>query len=267
MASHVWLANDSSDADGRRDGRVAGGGSDDVAANDGRASPPPSPAEPAPAPDREVPLSTEREAVSDAPHDRGSQTLGTRAHRDGRIDGGGWTDAELVRAVLGGDVEAFGPLVERYEHDYVRFARRMLGSHDDADEALQAAVLRAYRALAQCRDPQRFGAWLYHIVANECRTRATRGGRRERRFLRDEATLERASVDHPAEGGALRDEIQHALDQLPEDQREAFVLKHVEDLSYDEMAEITGAGVSALKMRVKRACERLRDLLGERVYA
>ena len=270
MAASLWWASDSSDDDGRR-GRAVG---------DGRAPapppPPPSaggsrtepddPALPAPPPpsDREVVrLPAERgDAASDAAVDRGSPSFGTRAHRDGRAD-----DAELVRAVLGGDVDAFGPLVERYQHDYVRFARRMLGSHDDADEALQAAFLRAYRALAQCRDPQRFGAWLYHIFANECRTRATRGGRRERRFLRDEATLERASVDHPADDGALRDEIQHALDQLPEDQREAFVLKHVEDLSYDEMAEITGAGVSALKMRVKRACERLRDLLVERVYA
>jgi RNA polymerase sigma factor (sigma-70 family) len=56
-------------------------------------------------------------------------------------------------------------------------------------------------------------------------------------------------------------EIQRALDRLPAEQREAFVLKYVEELSYEQMAEITGAGVSALKMRVKRACERLRELL------
>jgi len=177
------------------------------------------------------------------------------------------SDAALVGAVLGGDVEAFGQLVDRYQDEYVRFARRMLGTREDADEALQSAFLRAYRALGQCREPERFGAWLYHIVANECRTRATRVGRRERRFLHDEATLQRAVVEPAADDGALRDEIQHALDQLPGDQREAFVLKHVEELSYDEMAEITGAGVSALKMRVKRACERLRELLGETVYA
>ncbi|HET7458428.1 MAG TPA: RNA polymerase sigma factor [Gemmatimonadaceae bacterium] len=181
--------------------------------------------------------------------------------------GGSAGDAELVRAVVAGDAEAFGALVDRYQHEYVRFARRMVGSWEDADEALQSAFLRAYRAMPQCREPERFGAWLYHIVVNECRTRATRVGRRERRFLHDEATLERALTDHPADERALRDEIQHALDQLPTDQREAFVLKHVEELSYEEMAEVTGAGVSALKMRVKRACERLRELLGEEVHA
>ena len=196
----------------------------------------------------------------DAAHERESQSERSHAIRRAADDISP-SDEELVSAVLGGDVEAFGPLVDRYQHEYVRFARRMLGSRDDADEALQAAFLRAYRALEQCRDPRRFGAWLYHIVANECRTRATRTGRRERRFVRDEAALERALTEHPADDDALRDEIQHALDQLPDDQREAFVLKHVEELSYDEMAEVTGAGTSALKMRVKRACERLRELL------
>ena len=84
------------------------------------------------------------------------------------------SDAECVGAVLAGDAEAFATLVERYQHEYMRFAVRMLGSREDADDALQAAFVRAYRALAQCRDPGRFGAWLYRIVANECRTRAAR---------------------------------------------------------------------------------------------
>ena len=62
---------------------------------------------------------------------------------------------------------------------------------------------------------------------------------------------------------AWREELDRALQRLDTDQREAFLLKHVEDLGYDEMAAVTGVGVSALKMRVKRACERLRVLLHE----
>jgi RNA polymerase sigma-70 factor (ECF subfamily) len=170
-------------------------------------------------------------------------------------------DADCVRAVLEGDVEAFGALVERYQHDYMRFAVRMLGSREDADEALQAAFVRAYRALAQCRDAARFGAWLYRIVVNECRTRARRRGRRERWFVRDEAALEQAAAPEGGDEAGVREEIQRALGRLPAEQREAFLLKYVEELSYDEMAEITGVGVSALKMRVNRACRRLRGLL------
>ena len=76
----------------------------------------------------------------------------------------------------------------------------------------------------------------------------------------------RDAHDELADPGSLRDtalseEIEYALGKLVPEQREAFVLKYVEELSYEEMAEITGARVSALKMRVKRGCERLRELL------
>jgi RNA polymerase sigma-70 factor (ECF subfamily) len=81
--------------------------------------------------------------------------------------------------------------------------------------------------------------------------------------VRDDVALLDASEEHPEERTAWREEIQRALLMLEEDQREAFLLKHVEELGYEEMAELTGVGVSALKMRVKRACERLRALLQE----
>jgi RNA polymerase sigma-70 factor (ECF subfamily) len=174
-------------------------------------------------------------------------------------------DAAVIADVLAGDVEAYAVLVRRYRDAYTRYAVRMLGDRADADEALQSAFLRAFRALAKCQDRDRFGGWLYQIVVNECRTRAARRGRRERRFVRDEVALERALTDHPADDLALGDEIRHALEQLELEQREAFLLKHVEGLSYEEIAEITGVGISALKMRVKRACDRLRELL-EGVY-
>ena len=178
----------------------------------------------------------------------------------------GQTDAELVAMVLAGDPDAFAFLLGRYRDSYTRFAVRVLGNREDADDALQSAFVRAYRNLGACEEPARFGAWLFRIAVNECRSLGARRGRRELRLVRGEEALERAlQVDHAATGAGLREEIQHALDRLDPDQREAFVLKHVEELSYDEMAELTGAGVSALKMRVKRACEQLRELL-EGVY-
>lgn len=174
------------------------------------------------------------------------------------------TDADAVAAVLAGDVDAYAILVERYRDAYMRFAVRMLGDREDADDALQSAFVRGYRNLGKCQDPSRFGAWLYQIAINECRTAGTRRGRRELRLVRGDVALERVvGDDHATDDVALREEIQRALDQLDADQREAFILKHVEDLSYEEMSELTGLGVSALKMRVKRACERLRPMLEE----
>jgi len=175
------------------------------------------------------------------------------------------SDACVVAAVLTGNTDAYSVLVNRYRDTYTRFAARMLGSLEDADDALQLAFVRAFRNLDQCRDPDRFGSWLYHIVVNECRTIGTRRTRRERRMVRDDVKLNGAATQHPEADAALRDEIQYALDRLDTPQREAFLLRHVEGLGYEEISEITGVGVSALKMRVKRATERLRDLLGETV--
>jgi RNA polymerase sigma-70 factor, ECF subfamily len=168
-------------------------------------------------------------------------------------------DAKLVAGVIAGDLGAFEKLVHRYRDSYTRFAVRMVGNQADAEDVLQSVWMRAFRNMRNC-DPDRFGAWLYQIVANECRTFVTRRARRDNRFSNDDSELERLTAP-PASDMTLRDEIQRALNLLPVEQREAFVLKHVEQLEYDEMTEITGAGVSALKMRVKRAAARLRELL------
>src|SRR4026207_31861 len=173
------------------------------------------------------------------------------------------TDAAIVLRVRGGDTDAYGVLVARYRTQFARYGVRMLGSREDAEEALQDAFIRAYRSLAKCDDPERFAPWFFRILANRCRTAGTRRGRRERTFVNDDIALMGASEEHPAERAAWREELDRALQRLDTDQREAFLLKHVEDLGYDEMAVVTGVGVSALKMRVKRACERLRVLLHE----
>jgi RNA polymerase sigma-70 factor (ECF subfamily) len=83
----------------------------------------------------------------------------------------------------------------------------------------------------------------------------------------DGAAVEQAAGPSTDDDAELRDAIERALARLETAQREAFVLKHVEMLSYEEMSAITGAGVSALKMRVRRACERLQVLLREDGYA
>jgi RNA polymerase sigma-70 factor, ECF subfamily len=169
------------------------------------------------------------------------------------------TDADLVARVLAGDTEIYAALVARYRDRYTRFAGRMLGNDHDAEEALQDAFVRAYRSLGRCSDPARFGSWLLAILVNRCRTTARRRARRDRFAAALAPVLGRS--EHPADRQAWRDEIDRALAGLDPMSREAFLLKHVEDLEYEEMARLTGVGVSALKMRVKRACQRLRVAL------
>jgi len=173
------------------------------------------------------------------------------------------TDAMLVRRVLDGDTAAFTTLVDRHAAACTRFATRMLGNREDAEDATQETFLRAYRSLARYEERQAFRTWLFQILINRCRTAAVRRQRRHRMFLVDDSAIAAASVRPAVDAGDLRAELKRAIDALDPDQREAFLLKHVEQLSYHEMAAATGIGVSALKMRVKRACDRMQWVLRE----
>lgn len=172
------------------------------------------------------------------------------------------SDAALVRRVLDGDAEAFGGLVAHHRDRGIRYAMALLGDAAEAEEALQDSFVRAFRSLRTCREPDRFGAWFLRILVNRCRTRGAMRRRGAALFVHDEAALGRAAA-RPAEDPEWREEIDRALARLDALQREAFVLKHVEGLEYEEMARLTGARIPALKMRVKRACDHLRVLLQE----
>jgi RNA polymerase sigma-70 factor (ECF subfamily) len=164
----------------------------------------------------------------------------------------------LVLRARDGDLDAFGRLVTRFRPSFSRYALQMLGQREEAEEALQDTFLRAYRGLAGCREPARFQAWAFAILVNRCRTVRRRLLRRARRHSLDPDALDRVPVPHPENDDAWREEIQRALARLPAAQREAFLLKHVEGLSYEAIAELSGARIPALKMRVLRACEALR---------
>lgn len=186
------------------------------------------------------------------------------------------TDAALVAAAAAGDRDAAGTLLLRYYPECWRFAYRMMGHVQDAEDVVQDTFLRVVRALRTCREPDRFRFWLFRILANACRTALRQRSRRGRRFVTEsdgdndierfagQTTPEdspRSEASELARHVALSAAIQAALSQLEAKQREAFLLKHVEEMEYTEMAAVTGVGVSALKMRVKRACESLRPLL------
>ncbi len=198
----------------------------------------------------------------------------TRPHRLHLVDGSeaGRTpptqDAEsgprsvLVHAARSGDVRAFAALVDAHYARCLRFALHMLSSRRDAEEAVQDTFVRVYKALPRYEDREAFEPWLFRILANRCRTAGSRA-RRHAEVVEYGDVPERAGAAGHDEAIAWREEIGLALAALPGEQREAFLMRHVEDLSYEDMALATGAGVSALKMRVKRACDFLRKRLTE----
>ena len=179
------------------------------------------------------------------------------------VNDGAPADADVVAQVLGGDGEAFGILIRRYEPGLLRFATRMLGNPDAAADAVAESLVRAYRHLAQCRDPGRLRSWLYRITGNRCRSHLARRHTNDI-SLSDAPPLADGSdtwaVLERSEQVAL---VERALAALPAEKREAFVLKHVEGMSYEEMATVTGARIPTLKMRVHRAREALLAALEE----
>jgi RNA polymerase sigma-70 factor (ECF subfamily) len=171
------------------------------------------------------------------------------------------TDAQIVVRVLGGDREAFALLVDRHHGRCLRIATHLLGDADAADDIVQDAFVRAYRSLGNYREQDRFGAWLTRIVVNRCRSEQSRAARFAPLDHADEP-----SVDDRSHALEQRAALAQALATLDPSQREALVLRFADDRSYDEMSAITGVGVSALKMRVQRACARLRTLLTEHLH-
>src|SRR5437667_12012982 len=131
------------------------------------------------------------------------------------------SDAELVCRVRAGDIGAYGALVSRYRDRLGRYARHMLGDREDAEEALQDSFVRAYRSLARCADPARFGAWLYGILVNRCRTTGARAARRRRTFVHDAQALDLAAHPDRADRPDWTDAVDRALAPRGPDYRQA----------------------------------------------
>ena len=168
------------------------------------------------------------------------------------------SDSEAIQRVNAGDIEAFAVLVDRYHDRLTRYANHLLQNRADAEEVVQDTFVRAFRALPRYEEREQLSAWLLRILVNRCRTVAAK-----RRVFEplEAADYEFDPGEDVADRLAVRDELARAMAQLPDDQREALALRFGEDLSFDEMAALTGTGVSALKMRVKRAVDRLRMLM------
>jgi RNA polymerase sigma-70 factor (ECF subfamily) len=173
--------------------------------------------------------------------------------------------AALVRDARDGDPQAFRRLVDAHYARALRFARNMGLAAEDAEEAVQDTFVRVWNALPRFRVGAPFEPWLFRILANRCRSALVRRKWWRRAAVDDaDEVLAQLPARWGAEGDdALYDAVRRALDGLPAEQREAFLLRHVEGMEYADMMGVTGAGLSALKMRVKRASDALRARLTE----
>jgi RNA polymerase sigma-70 factor (ECF subfamily) len=175
------------------------------------------------------------------------------------------TDLELVRRVQAGDQTAFNLLVLKYQHRVLKLVGRFVNDAAEAEDVSQEAFLKAYRALASFRGDSAFYTWLYRIAINTAKNALVSQRRRPVDFnldLQDPDQYERQAklreADTP-EGVLLTDEIravvEEAMEQLPEDLRTAIVLRELEGLSYEEIAEAMDCPVGTVRSRIFRARE------------
>jgi RNA polymerase sigma-70 factor (ECF subfamily) len=171
-------------------------------------------------------------------------------------------EENIIRRCLDGESDSYSILVDRYKTMVYNVAYRMLGDGDTAKDLAQESFIAAYRGLKTFKQDAKFSSWLYSIVLNKCRDHLRMA--KENIPIDDISNVRPGSGISPEQAAAARqsrDLLQQALDLLSAEYREVLVLKHIEELDYQEIAEITGTSVAALKVRAHRGREMLRKIL------
>ncbi len=185
-------------------------------------------------------------------------------------------DATLVRCAAAGEPAAFEAIMRRYNRRLFRLARATMRSDADAEDALQDAYVKAYRALAQFRGEASVATWLSRIVHNECLMRLRRDARRDNvvPMARDldlsEQEIDDDAIERP-EAAAMRSQMRALLerhvDALPDGLRTVFVLRAIEDMSVQDVAQSLGLSEVAVRSRHFRARSLLRESLAREMDA
>ena len=177
-------------------------------------------------------------------------------------------DSILVARSLKQDHEAFGQLIDRHASVIVSVAYRMVGNRAEAEDLAQEAFLTAFKSLSTFRADSKFSTWLYRIAVNKCKDwlRVKRPGLGLYDVDADETldiyVAEERTPEQLLSQQQVAAELEQAIQRLPPLYREAFILKHVEGLSYEEMEAIVGVSGDTLKMRVYKGRLQLSRELG-----
>ncbi|MBN2283462.1 MAG: RNA polymerase sigma factor [Deltaproteobacteria bacterium] len=176
-------------------------------------------------------------------------------------------DLTIVKRILAGNRQAYEQIIERYKGPVFNLAYRMTGSYDDAADLSQEIFIRAFRNLKKFDQRKRFFTWLYTIALNHIRNHQAKG-RRLSEIVDNGISIENiadvVSEDNSEQLLIKKEDaelITENLHTLPRELREALVLRYFQAFSFDEIAEISGSSLSAVKMRVYRGLEQLRVMI------
>jgi len=160
---------------------------------------------------------------------------------------------------------AFNQLVRKYQQKVYWLVRKMVVDHDDANDITQDAFIKAWTALENFRGDSKFYTWLYRIASNEAINFLNK--KRKRFFIPihdiENELSEKLEADPLVSGDVIQLKLQKAILKLPDKQRLVFNLKYFEELPYEEIAQITGTSVGALKASYHWATKKIEDFLNE----
>lgn len=176
-------------------------------------------------------------------------------------------EAQVIECILKGDINAYEQLVTQYEKSVYNLALRMTDNAEDAADMAQEAFIKAYNSLGSFRGDSKFSVWLYRIVSNICLDFLRKQSRRPAVSLSvEDDDGEDMQLDVPDESMSpeiqlerklTRESVRRGLAQLPEDYRQILLLRELQGLSYDEIAQTLDIGVGTVKSRIFRAREKL----------
>jgi RNA polymerase sigma-70 factor (ECF subfamily) len=175
------------------------------------------------------------------------------------------SDTDLIAKCIAGEVEVYQVLVDRYSSRIVNVAYMMIGDRHEAEDVAQDAFIRAYKALPKFQHKAKFSSWLYQIALNLCKD-FLKSKARSIKKMDDEKlqALEKrmeGSVSQVLLAAELSEGIRDVIYGLPELYREVFVLRHLQGVDYDDVAEITNVPADTVRVRAYRARELLRSSL------
>jgi RNA polymerase sigma factor (sigma-70 family) len=165
--------------------------------------------------------------------------------------------------VAGDAGKSFSLLIDTYQKPIYYFVRKMVLEHEDADDVTQNTFIKAWKAFADFRGDSKIGTWLYRIAYNESITFINREKRLGKVRLEDVESQLSKSLEADAfyQGEEIQRKLETALALLPEKQKAVFIMKYYEEKKYEEIAEITGTSVGALKASFHLAVKKIEDYL------
>jgi len=185
-------------------------------------------------------------------------------------------DRKLVRALRARDEDAFRELVNLYQHKVFNIVFRILNDRQEAEDVAQEVFITVFKHIDQFRGDAKFSTWLYRIATNHARNRIKYLSRRARKQHQDISDTPEGDMEVNPLGGAvsrpdkqaqanqLEEIIQEGLSQLQSEHREIVVLRDIENLSYQEISEITGLAEGTVKSRLFRARVALKEFVQAR---